>query len=1010
MKNRFYILLMCCLLGLAGALSIVPAMASEWTGFAVPVVQGNTVTLKLEIVDRKTSEVLPYVSVSLTLEGEKTPSLFGLTDSTGEVIFKKVPKGRYRLEIQLMGYRSLERPVELESPLDLGRIELEEDRKVLDAASVSAVGNPVVIRKDTVEYAAALFKTSDSDMLEQLLKKLPGLEVSPDGSIKANGEPVKKITIGGKTFFLDDPKLASRNIPANLIEKVQVVEKRSDQSIFTGIDDGERETVIDLKFKPGMEKGWMGNVTGAGGHDVPAKGSGADFKDGWRWNASALAGHFDEKTQISLILNGNNINTTAFDDMSGSMMESMRGSLKGMGRGHAGWGGGNGITTSWMGGLNGVFTLCDGDMDLGANYLYSGADKQVMERADKITYLSEGNRLFNHDEGASSSLSQGHRVGMRLEHKFSENTSILFEPQFDAGTGRFSEYSRFDLQRAVGEGDPFEVNRGYRSADGQNRNWKTDGRLLFRQRLGKPGRTLSVNFKYTVSGNELAGLNQSLTSVADGTETAAEPGWQEQPATNQRYDSMQDKLRFNTRVSYTEPLGKGFFLEASYRFSWSRNTSSKKTWNSGSYDMDPAGNLIYDRNGEMLDAVYSNDVMQRYINQSAGLNLSWKKDKVHLQAGFSADPTDTRYRTNDKSYDKKVVDWAPHLSFRYDMGKGNSLKLNYYGYSEQPSVSQIMPVPDNSDPLDLRFGNPYLQSWFGHHFRGKFSFTDMKTFTSVYLRFGASCLQNPITNASWYDADGVRSSLPVNGRSNGEVYGGGMLTTPLGKSGFSLTNWLNLSYSNGSSYLGNAKMEAVSDSFFVDENGNRTDEFNYEAFHERVPDIEASGLFDLNRTDMVNFIDRFRLTYRCDLVELNLGARTMMTKSWYTLNKQQRPRWNNQVDFSMNWTIPAGFGLISDLDYNWYDGYVGGPKPEFVWNLEVSKLLFKKHATLALKAYDLLGQSKNLHVTDSSNYHQEVWNNTLGRYILISFTYRFGKGNVADKRGGGRHHPHSLRH
>ena len=243
--------------------------------------------VKLELVDSKTEEPVGYATVSLTVKGEKTAQKYVLTDGEGKAVLTKVRKGTYLLKAELMGYKNLEREVAVEKNLNLGIIKMEEDVKVLDAASVSAVGNPIIVKKDTIEYTASSFKTSDNDMLEDLLKKLPGVEVASDGSITANGETIKKITIDGKTFFLDDPQLASKNLPAKMIEKVKVVEKKSDQAIFTGIDDGNEETIIDLSVYKGMMNGWFGNLSAGGGHDVPDPGYYDEehtfMKDGWRY-------------------------------------------------------------------------------------------------------------------------------------------------------------------------------------------------------------------------------------------------------------------------------------------------------------------------------------------------------------------------------------------------------------------------------------------------------------------------------------------------------------------------------------------------------------------------------------------------------------------------------------------------------------------------------------------------------------------------------------------------------
>ena len=583
----------------------------------------NQVSVKLKLVDSKTSEPVSFATVSLTVKGEDTPAKYVLSDSEGKAELVKVRHNTYILKAELMGYKTHTQEVKVDKSVDLGEIKMEEDVEVLDAARVTDVGNPIIIRKDTIEYTASSFKTSDSDMLEELLKKLPGVEVEADGSITANGETITKITIDGKTFFLDDPQLASKNIPAKLIERVKVVEKKSDQAIFTGIDDGEHETVIDLTMKPGMMQGWFGNIMGGGGHDVP--GAGSDMND-WRYQGAAMMGRFTEKSQISIILNGNNTNNRGFNDMAGSMMQGMRGGGGGMGMGMGGWGRGNGITTSWMGGLNGAFTLLDDNMDLAGNYLYNGSINDVMEESSKITYLEDGSRLLNDETGTGRTMTQGHRFGMRLEHKFSENTSILFEPQFNFGYGNFNENSLFSTATER-DGVATPTNEGYTSRNGLNDNWRTSGFLLLRQRLGKPGRTISANIRYSFSDNNMQGFNQSLTKILDA-QTAQ---WGSE-IVNQRYDQNSKSTSLSGRVVYTEPLGAGFFIETNYQYSWNKNTSFKDTFNSGEGEL-VDGRLVFYSEGEVFDPIYSNSINNTSQNHRAGASLTYQKDKIRAQLG-----------------------------------------------------------------------------------------------------------------------------------------------------------------------------------------------------------------------------------------------------------------------------------------------------------------------------------------------------------------------------------------
>ena len=935
-------------------------------------------SVKVRAVEEKTGQPVAFATASVTVKGEKEALKYTLTDDQGYATMTKLKKGSYTFRVELMGYKSYVREITIEKNMDLGTIRMADDAIALDAAQISAVGNPIIVKKDTIEYAASSFKTSDNDMLEELLKKLPGVEVEADGSITANGETIKKITIDGKTFFLDDPQLASKNIPAKIIEKVKVVEKKSDQAQFTGIDDGEEETVIDLSLRPGMMKGWFGNIMGGGGHDIPGEGS--DMND-WRYQGAAMLGRFTDESQISIILNGNNTNNRGFNDVAGSMMQNMRGG-RGMGRGMGGWGRNNGISNTWMGGLNGAFTLLDGDMDLAGNYLYNGSDKFVEEESSKITYLDDGSRLLYDQKGTNNTFSQGHRFGVRLEHKFSENTSILFEPQFNIGSGSFNEFSDFQTYTER-DGQRDSTNRGYNSNLGDSDSWSTSGFLLFRQRLGKPGRTISANIRYSFSDNNLDGFNQSLTSVKDSA------GLWGNEIVNQRFDQNSRSVSLHGRVVYTEPITEYIFFEANYQYGWSRNTSYKNTFNSGTDLLDDTGLLIFNPAGESIDDRYSNSILNRSITQRAGVNFSYQKKKFRAQLGASVNPTDTyNETTGHDAYRSKVINWSPQAMLNYEFTENSNVRFFYFGWSNQPSTSQLLPVPDNSDPLNIALGNPNLNPYFNHNIRGNFRYTNKKTFTSVNARFGGSLVENAITSAQWYDPAGVQYSIPVNGPASGNVDARIMVNSPFGKTGLSIFSMTFARYNQSTSYIGTGALE--SSKYYDAENAS----FDYSLFNQDFPDLGASDKFITNRTQTMNFTQRLRLTYRNDFVEVTLGGRTRMSKSWYTMeNSQLKATWNNQADMSMNWTIPGGINLIADLDYNWYNGYTTPQEDEFVLNAEITKQLFKKKFTLALKAYDILGQSKNLSVTDSANYHQEVRNNTLGRYIILSLTYRFGNFN-----------------
>ena len=853
-----------------------------------------------------------------------------------------------------MGYKPYETTVKMEGkPIDLGVLKMDQDVKVLEAAKVSVVGNPIIVKKDTIEYNASSFKVTDSDMLENLLKKLPGVEVASDGSITANGETITKITIDGKTFFLDDPQLASKNIPAKIVEKIKVVEKKSDQAMFTGIDDGEEETVIDLSLRPGMMKGWFGNISAGGGHDLQQTWADGD----WRYQGAAMIGRFTDKSQISIILNGNNTNNRGFNDMAGSMMQSMRGG--GMGRGGGGWGQNSGITTSWMGGVNGAFTLLDGDMDLGANYLYNGSVKSLLEKSEKITYLENGDQLIYNNGGPSNygrsdgygfnnTLTQGHRFGLRLEHKFSDKTSIIFEPQVNFGYGNYNEYSDFETGKALAGSDTrYKTNEGFNFSNGLNSNWTTSGMFLLRQKLGKPGRTLSAMVRYSFSGNKLEnGLNQSLTRNYDETGNPLPDD-----IVNQRIDRVSNSQSVNVRASYTEPLTENLFLEATYRYGWGRNFSDKNTWDSGAVTGFNSSNHPYIYEGETENGTYSSEITNIGQTHNGGVNLQYQKNKLRVQIGASIQPTTTTNRTLtthtiDTTY--TVWNWAPQAMLSYEFNDNSEIRFFYRGRSSQPNTSQLMPVPDNSDPLNVSFGNPYLKPYFSHSLRGHFGYTDKKTFFSIRGRFSAGAVQNPIVSAVWYGDNGAQYNMPLNGPASGNASIDFFLNSPIAKSNFSITNFFRSSFSQSSSYMGKAALDT--DRYYDSSNAEFDyDLFNADFFDHTVPGSQRLAFgdyFSTNVTQNVNFTERLTVKFNCDIVELSVAGRTTYNKSWYTVQTSQNARWNNQVSASMKWNIPGGVTIASDINYNWYKGYTTAQEDEYVWNAEIAKLLCKNKLTL----------------------------------------------------------------
>lgn len=951
--------------------------------------------VKMSFTDSKTGAPVEFATVTLTVKGETSIYKYMLTGPDGAVAFSSIPYGTYLVKCDLMGYESFSREVKVDrSEVALGNFKMNQDVNVLDGAVVSAVGNPITIKKDTIEYTASSFKTTDNDMLEDLLKKLPGVEVDTDGTITANGETITKITIDGRTFFLDDPQLAAKNIPANIINKVKVLEKKSEQAEFTGISDGNEETVIDLSIKPGMMDGWFGNISAGGGLDL-MKSVDADGAASWqtdpRWQGGAMVANFSEDMQLSVIVNANNTNNRGFNDISNGMMSTMRGG-RGMGRGVGGWGGFNGITTSWMAGANGNFNLLDDKMELGGNYMYGGSMQEVEEDVSKTTFKTDGTSLLYNEDGYSFTRSDGHRFGIELDHKFTENTSIFFRPQFNFGSGYFKETSEYSTDTDISaiSGNPSDIlgsNYGSSITDGYNKSWQARGFFLFRQRLGKPGRTLSLSLDYNFSENNMDGINRSETTTLLYDDNYASLG-KEEEVIDQQYFQYESGSRLGGRFSYTEPLYKQrLFLEATYSVNWSRSYSVNNTYNfdkvSGMYDETP-------------DPVYSSELINEYIDQRAGVNLQWQKDGTVFALGASLQPNHTMNTTTSQGVttptDYKVLNWSPTARIDWRPKDGTFFRLFYMGYSDQPSSTQLQPSMNVSNPLLITLGNNGLNPTFNHMLRGHFRYSDSETFLTLNGMIGGNYTANSVINATWYDDAGVQYSIPVNSEGTYSANLRFMINSPIAKSNFSISAFTNARYSNSTSFVGAWNHQ-------ID-----TEDFVYQDFISDFQEAFEDGeSFERNKTNSLSVSQMLRFTYRNDNLEITLGARARYNQAWYSINTEQNTTtWNNNVNASFTYSLPLGFTLATDARYNFYIGYDEGfNEPQLIWNAHIDKLLFKDKFTLSIRAYDILNQSRNLYRTTTDNYVQDTRNNTLGRYIIVSLTYRFGDfGNAGGPRRG----------
>ena len=897
-------------------------------------------SLKVKLLDSADKQAVMYATVALYVPGETTVSKFALSDKNGLAEVIGIDAGSYTMRIELMGYRPIVRELVFrgrELAMDLGQLLMQEDATMLEAAVVTAIGNPIVVKKDTIQYNASSFKISDNDMLEELLKKLPGFEVDANGKITANGKEVTQIRIGDKTFFLDDPTIASRNLPANIVERVNLVNRRSDQARFTGIDDGEEETILDLTIRPGMMNGWFGNLSAGYGTEE-------------RYQANAMIGRFSNANQLAFIGNANNTNNRGFADAMGGMMQGMRG---GGGGGMGGGGvrvggnvmsfGGSGITTTWNAGLNGSTAFLNGKMKVGGSYFYGGSDNVRETSRERQNFLPDSTFFYN-QSGKSDTHTESHTIGLEMEYNINERNSITFRPRATLGSGNFREESEYESIGSSG----FLINKGNSLSFGNSDSRSTSGELALRHRFDKPGRTISLQLNYSLSENSIEGANQSETNVFAGGRQAED----RRDIIDQMYDQTNTSYMMSGRLSYTEPLGGNYFLEAAYRYRYNQNNSDKET---------------FDKNGvtgkyDILDAEYSNNYKNTFVNQQLELNLRSNQKKYSYTVGLSLQPSYTHSVGKDSDLSRSVINFAPRADFRYNFSDNSNVRVEYSGRVNQPDLNQLQPVPDNSNPLYVSMGNPNLDPEFAQRLNIEFRDTKMASFRTISARLNVNYTTNRIINKSWYDEGGVQYGQPVNEGNAISANGSFMYNSPIARSKFYVMSNTGINYSEGDSYSNAVK----------------------------------------NHTTNLGLNERLNLNYRGEKLDVGISGSTRFSTAWYTIEQNQTNNtWNNSISANLNWTLPAGINLLSDISRNFYIGYAEGYNtPTTVWNASVTKLLFKNKATVAVRVYDLLKEAKSVSRNTADNYIEDSWNNILGQYFMFSFTYRFG--NFGGQRGGNR--------
>lgn len=879
----------------------------------------------------------PLIAATVKLLAAKDSTfIYGLKSSTsGAFNFDGVGNGKYIISAEYLGFATTYRNVAVSGrSVRLDSIRLNESDVRLNEVVVTGVKSQIKLMEDTVEYNAGSFKTQPNSVVEDLLKRLPGVEVDSDGKITAQGKTVSKILVDGKEFFGDDPKVASKNLPVDMIEKLQVVDRKSDLARLTGVDDGEEETVINLTVKKGMKNGWFGTVEGG-------------YGTMGRYNSVFNVNRFWNDNQITFLGNFNNVNQLGFTDSNGNRFRR--------------FGGAGGISTSQAFGVN--FNVGNKEIfRVGGNVMYSHSDRTN-------TTAREREYLFG-DSASYSSIGKytrdrGHNVSANFRVQWNPNdyNSLEFRPRFSYNINDSESLDSTinyagNLSRSI-------VSRSFNTSDSHGKSFEWGARLIYNHKFkNHPGRSVSVDVNYNhsnVNEDENSFSRNIFYLLNDSIDL---------------YDQFTDNHTWSDNVSgrltWKEPLGdvtNGRFLTIAYRMNYRWNNADKLVYDHPVL-WDESGTPVIDEATQELNSDLSNRFRNNYMAQDIRVGFQQVTKTMNLEAGLSLVPSmskSTNLIDDAKNIPARhVLNFAPFVRYRHRFSKSRSLNIRYNGRSSQPSMNQLQPVPDMSDPMNVVIGNPDLKPTFTHNMMVRFQDFNMEAQRSIMFMANASVTQNSIiSNVTRDQATGAQSTryTNVNGVWNGMFMN--LVSMPLGNRVWQFSNHTFFNYSrsvgfnNGERNVSNSMRVSISPAI---------------AFRPENLEFELRPRYSLQNT-------RNSVSTNGNLNVHNYGG-----------------------TFSAYYRTPINIILASDVTYTATAGYSKGyDKNEWMWNASISyETLRDRSLVLSVKAYDLLQQRSSISRTATTSYIEDVRTNTLTRYFMFTVAYRFntfGKGNQPKGRG-----------
>jgi hypothetical protein len=872
----------------------------------------------------------PLESATIYVEKMTDSSLitYSISDQKGAFLLRgNTSQLKMRLNISYTGYTSYSQEVALESRnINLDTIKMQISTEALKGVVVRASRVPVTIKKDTLEFNVSSFKTKKDANVEDLLKELPGVEVDANGAITVNGKPVNQILVNGKPFFGDDPTIATRNLTKEIVDKIQIVDTKTESEAFTGEAGSEENKTINITIDEEKNKGIFGRLSAGGGTDK-------------RFEFAGLVNYFDNDVRISALGGGNNTNSPGFsfgelNKMFGGARFISTGSNGSINYGGRQFGGGEGIVNSRVGGANYADELGE-NTDLTLDYFYTGSSSFNDSESERENILPDS-RFFSSRKSNADAETEGHAANLSFKTEIDSTFLINIRPSlsYSNGSSRFSN----DEKTKRENGDVSNQSNSDRSTENARRSF--ENRATATKKWGSGGAYVRVSVENDISDTENDQFDFSVTDIfGDDPETIVR-----NQTTNG--DTKNNQYEIKTTVNYPI-IADTLFISGSYEYR-DRKREDKRTV----FDFNEDAQDYSDFNLAQSTDFTNTD---RRTTPELGIRYNSKKMRASASFGYVFRTLESSDALRDIDFDNDFNAVEVRTRFSYNFSDKMSLYSGYSLENEAPSVTKLSPFIDISDPLDIVQGNPDLKPENSHRIYLGLNNYDWQTRSGFYSNASFNLTNDNVVSRSTIDENFVRTTTYDNVDGAYNFYAGG--------------GW------NKSKKLDSLRTVKVDMGLYV--NGNRTVNFNNDVQYKSATttvspnlgftytwkdlfEIRPSYDFDISKNsfDLVEFEDENYVTHTARL-------RT-------TLTFPKKLDWNSDIQYQNNPNVAAGFN----------NSFV-------LWNSSLAYSILSDKAVLTLKAYDLLKQNTNARRSSSANYIEDVQSTVLQQFFMLSFSYKF---------------------